>query len=194
MIQTLEVFKTQYGTVTYKHLLSSVLCNPALTDCHLGSCLLCSENSLNSCSYCSEDNNDECYFCQKVSNLRKTLLSEFDEQGMDELTYKSWVSVDHTTLITITKPTDVFVETLLHQLLKLKRHDFIAKEQASFLAQLKCDLKEGKAVIQGDFSENYIFIIQDGSIGTMIKLLFTHLLCTTMGSPRELILCQVFIL
>ncbi|KAL5468830.1 hypothetical protein EMCRGX_G029952 [Ephydatia muelleri] len=165
MIQTLEVFKAQYGTVTYKHLLSSVLCNPALPDCHLGSCLLCSENSLNSCSYCSEDNNDECYFCQKVSNLRKTLLSAFDEQGMDELTYKSWVSVDHTTLITITEPTDVFVESLLHRLLKLKRHDFIAKEQASFLAQLKCDLKEGEAVIQGDFSENYTFIIQDAVQG-----------------------------
>ena len=116
MIQTLEVFRIQYGNFTYIDLLSSVLCNPALPDCHLGSCLLCSENSLNSCSYCSEENNDECYFCQ-VSNLRKTLLSAFDEHGTNELTYKS---VDHSTLITITEPTDVFVETLQHWLLKLK--------------------------------------------------------------------------
>ena len=31
-------------------------------------------------------------------------------------------------------------------------------------------------------------------VGTMIKLLFIHLLCTTMGSPRDVILRQVFIL
>ena len=83
-----------------------------------------------------------------MSNLRKTLLlSAFDEHSTEELTYKSWVCVDHTTLITITKPTDVFVESSLHRLLKLKKHNFIAKEQTSFLAQQKCNQK-GEAVVQ----------------------------------------------
>eukprot|EP00731_Ephydatia_muelleri_P005409 Em0002g1585a len=43
----------------------------------------------------------------------------------------------------------------------LRKHDFIAKQQASFLADLKANLKEGEVIIMGDFSENYSFIIQD---------------------------------
>ena len=49
----------------------------------------------------------------------------FDEHGTDEITYNSWVAVDDTTLITITESTDVFVESLLDCLLKLKRQNCI---------------------------------------------------------------------
>lgn len=68
-------------------------------------------------------------------------------------------------LVTLTEPIDLFVNNLLDQLLKLKRHDFIAKEQASFLAQTKRNVKDGEVVVQGDFSENNSFIVQDAVQG-----------------------------
>ena len=73
--------------------------------------------------------------------------------------------MDRTTLETLTKSTEDFVNTLLEASANLRKHDFIAKQQASFLADLKANLKEGEVIIMGDFSENYSFIIQDAVQG-----------------------------
>ena len=66
---------------------------------------------------------------------------------------------------TITPSTDMFVDCLIENLLKLRKHDFIAKEQASFLVELQSQLKDGEVIVQGDFLENYSFIIQDAVQG-----------------------------
>ena len=100
---------------------------------------------------------------QKLSNLKKLLI--IDELGVDSVPYKAWVSVDHTTLITLTQTTDIFVDSLIQCLLKLRKHDFIAKEQASFLVEKKSSLPEGEVVVLGDFAENYSFVIQDADQG-----------------------------
>ena len=55
-----------------------------------------------------------------------------EDQCVDSVSYKAWVSVDHTTLVTVTQPTDIFVDSLVEYLLKLRKHDFIAKEQLLF--------------------------------------------------------------
>ena len=43
----------------------------------------------------------------------------------------------------------------------IKPHLFIAKEQNSFLDNLKTKLRKGEWIIQGDFAENYSFVTQD---------------------------------
>eukprot|EP00731_Ephydatia_muelleri_P014791 Em0008g511a len=54
--------------------------------------------------------------------------------------------------------------TIQQYLLKLRKHDFIAKEQAAFLVE-KSSLQEGEIVVLGDFAENYSFVIQDAVQG-----------------------------
>ena len=97
--------------------------------------------------------------------MKKALLDAFDEDGVDEISFKAWLSVDHITLETITQSTNMFADYLIENLLKLQKHDYIAKEQASFLVELKSQLKDGKVIVQGDFSENHSFIIQDAVQG-----------------------------
>eukprot|EP00731_Ephydatia_muelleri_P033645 Em0034g27a len=95
----------------------------------------------------------------------QSIVDIYYDMGTDEISYKAWVSVDRTTLETLTKSTEDFVNTLLEASANLRKHDFIAKQQASFLADLKANLKEGEVIVMGDFSENYSFIIQDAVQG-----------------------------
>lgn len=67
------------------------------------------------------------------------------------MSYKAWVSVDHTTLVTLAQTSDSSVDCLVQCLLKLRKHNFIAKEQASFLVEKKASLLEGEVVVMGDF-------------------------------------------
>eukprot|EP00731_Ephydatia_muelleri_P022793 Em0015g376a len=169
-ILTLEDLRDKFGSsdgeITYKHLLANLICNPAQPECHLGSCQLCriSEDPIH-CSYCVESANDKCHLCQKVEIMKKALLEALDAEGVDEVSFKAWVSVDHTTLETITQSTDEFADSLIEKLLKLRWHDFIAKEQASFLMDLKSHISNQEVIVQGDFAENYSFIVQDAAQG-----------------------------
>ena len=118
------------GDITYKHLLASLLCKSALPACYLGTCALCGniESIADICSHCDQD--EECPSCTKVTHLKKVLVAGLEEQCVDSVSYKAWVFVDHTTLVTITQMADIFVDTLVEYLLKLRKHDFIAKEQS----------------------------------------------------------------
>ena len=85
--------------------------------------------------------------------------------GIDDISYKAWVSVDRKTWETVTKTTEAFVNTLLEASANLRKHNFIAKQQALFLADLKANLKEGEVIVMGDFSENYSIQDADRSSG-----------------------------
>ena len=115
------------GDVSYKHLLASLLCNPALPVFYLGTCPLWSISDI--CSHCVQE--EKCPLCTKLTHLKKVLLTGFEEQCVDSESYKAWVTVDHTTLVTVTQTTNIFVNSLVQYLLKLRKHDFIAKEQAT---------------------------------------------------------------
>ena len=78
-----------------------------------------------------------------------------------EVQFKQWQSTDRTTLNTLTLPIDEFIETAASQLDKLTSHSFIAKTQAQYLKKRKESLKADNAIILGDFSENFFFVIQD---------------------------------
>ena len=84
---------------------------------------------------------------------------------IDNLTFKQWVTVDRSTLDTVSKPADEFVEFFCEKLQKLIPHSFIATQQASFFTESKSTLEPNELLVQADFSENYSFILQDSSQG-----------------------------
>ena len=122
---------------TYHHCLASTLCNSSLPTCYLG----------------------ECTSCPGVSKLRDDhdLTTLLDENLIDNVTFKQWVSVDRSTLETYTKPVDEFVDMFCEKLELLRPHSFIAAQQASYYS----DCKSGLA----PFAEYYSFVLQDAAQG-----------------------------
>ena len=84
---------------------------------------------------------------------------------IEEVTYKLWISTDHTSLVTISEAGDDFVEHLADKLVELTRHHYIAKAQSTYMKALKENIRPSEAVVQGDFSENFSFVIQDEAQG-----------------------------
>ena len=88
-----------------------------------------------------------------------------DDNLIDNIVYKQWISVDRCTLETVSKSADDFVETFCEKLENLLPHSFIAKQQSSFQSKLKLELKLGEFLVIGDFAENYSFVLQDAAQG-----------------------------
>ena len=130
---------------TYHHCLASTLCNSPLPTCYLG----------------------ECTSCPGVSKLRDDhdLTTLLDENLIDNITFKQWVSVDRSTLETYTKPVDEFVDMFCEKLELLRPHSFIAAQQASYYSNCKSGLAPREIVVTVDFAEYYSFVLQDAAQG-----------------------------
>ena len=89
---------------TYQHCISQAICNPPLPSCYLGKC--------NSCP------------------LEEVLRSVLDDNLIDYVMFKQWVSVDRSTLDTFSKPADEFIEFFCDKLKLLIPHSFITAQQA----------------------------------------------------------------
>ena len=77
---------------------------------------------------------------------------------VDHITFKQWVSVDRSTLETLT-------EILCDKLELLRPHCFTASEQARFFKECKSNLVPGEVLVTADFSENYSSALQDTAQG-----------------------------
>ena len=144
------------GKVSYQHLLAKLTCNPPLPHCFLGNC----KN------------------CGKTEILKTELAEIFEQLDVEEITFNSWISVDRTSLETLTKSTCDFINYLLESLLKLKRHDFIARQQSAYLKEAKEKLKPHEAIILGDFAETTLLLcrmLYKASIGIIAKPPFIRL-------------------
>lgn len=128
--------------VDYKDLLSLVACDVENYDCMLGNC---------------ED-------CDSVEILKGMLEEELSEVE-DEISYKLWTSTDRSNLIEVVQSPEEYIEDLLEKLINLKKHHYIAKEQASYLKEKKENLTESECIVLADFAENYSFVVQDESQG-----------------------------
>ena len=129
--------------LSYKHLIALTMCNPSQPSCNLGTC----------------------EFCPRTEKLMQAMEDIFMDLSIDEIQYCNWVSVDRTNLIQLVNDVPSFLDILNENLQKLRTHHFIAKEQARFLDEKKNGLKEGEVVVQGDFAENYTFVVQDAIQG-----------------------------
>lgn len=129
--------------MSYQHCLAQIICNPPLPDCYLGSC----------------------GYCPGIVKLTELLESTMNEHLIDSIVFKQWVSVDRSTLETISKPVDEFIDVLCDKVQLLLPHSFIASQQALFFNECKASLKQDEFLVTADFSENYSFVLQDAAQG-----------------------------
>ncbi len=128
---------------SYHCCLARIMCNPPHPKCYLG----------------------DCDVCPGDSKLKEYLLLLHEDNGVDELVYKQWVSTDRSTLETHCLAAEEFVDAFCEKLHLLCPHSFIASEQAHFYRECKENLKSGDLLVTVDFSENYAFILQDAAQG-----------------------------
>ena len=129
----------QYVITCYNDCLAKMICYPPQSQCYL----------------------DDCTNCPGTSTLKVLLQQIMEDNFVEEVTYKQWVSVDHSNLETITNNTDTFIDSLCEKLEKLKRHSFIVKQQSQYQNFLKDSLLVGEFLVICDFAENYSFVLQD---------------------------------
>ncbi len=67
----------------------------------------------------------------------------FEEAGTDDVEFMKWTSIDLVNMETIVQWSEEFVENFVEELLVLKRHAFIATQQARYLEKRKANLQDG---------------------------------------------------
>lgn len=140
MIENAKLNTVTNGNLqNYKQCLAKMLCNPSSVDCNMGKCV----------------------YCPGVTEIRNILEESFAENSVEKVQFRQWVSVDRCNLQILEKDSDEFIELFCKKLSSLIQHDFIAKQQRSFLNYTKENLKESEFVVICDFSENYSIVLQD---------------------------------
>ena len=129
--------------LSYRHCLAQIICNPPQPGCYLGTCAS----------------------CPGMSKFTDDLVTLMDDNMIDDIVFKQWVSVDRSTLETMSKPVDEFIDLFCDKLNLLLSHSFTAIQQTSFYTECKSALQQGELLITADFSENYAFILQDAAQG-----------------------------
>lgn len=127
---------------THKDCIAVIICNPPQPACYLGDC-------------------KECVEADRITVLKEKLRNLMDENMVDTIMHKQWVSVDRCTLEIVTKSSDDFLDSFSEKLQLLLRHSFIAKQQSIFQADLKLMLQHDQFLVILDFAENYSFVLQD---------------------------------
>lgn len=96
------------------------------------------------------------------------LIEQFRKEDMDDddiLSYKQWLHIDRTTIVSLELPVIEFNETVCKSLDILRKHHYIAKAQSAYVRSIKDSLQPGNVVILMDFAENYSFVVQDAVQG-----------------------------
>ena len=127
----------------YRHCLAAIQCNPPRVECFLG----------------------ECLECPGTGALQDKLETYMQDNMIDHLHYKQWTSADRSNLETVFQTVADFLASYEASLQRLLLHDFIAKQQATYLQNMnmKASMEPGVVLAIADFSENYSFIVQDAS-------------------------------
>lgn len=112
----------------------------------------------------------DCYFriCKRcVANqiIEDELTLLFEANAKEDIIFQQRLTTDRCNLETIIKPVDEFVSYFVDKMDKLVTHDFICKEQSSFLNNKKDSFKQNEIIVLCDFAENYSFIIQNAAQG-----------------------------
>ena len=71
----------------------------------------------------------------------KVQRGAYNENDMDQIIYKQWISTNRSTLETFCVSTDEFVDIFCEKLVLLRPYSFIASEQAAFYVRCKESLQ-----------------------------------------------------
>jgi hypothetical protein len=99
--------------------------------------------------------------CTGTENLIKRIEQRFENDNIDNITYKEWKTTDRSTPETTVQSCTHFLKSFAEKLNILFLYSFIAWHQSYFYTELKLKFKTGEIAIIWDFSENYSFSIQD---------------------------------
>lgn len=132
---------TELTLKNYHDCIQAIVCTDAHDRCYLGDCL----------------------DCPNMSIFRKHLLECFVKNDIFEIDYQSWFQTDRCTIASKTVNVHEFMDILGEKLMKLKTHDFFAKQQSLFVSNVKSNLQEGEFLVCCDFAENYAFVIQNST-------------------------------
>lgn len=102
-----------------------------------------------------------CKNCPSSDNLVICFQDLFDANDIDEVEYKTWIATDRCTILNAISSADEFIDSLIVQLENLLKHDYIAKTQSRYFANLKKELKNDEVIVTLDFAENFAFVVQD---------------------------------
>ena len=126
---------------------------------------------------CDDHNKDcmlqRCSLCPGFDNVKTKTLNKFEDLN-EEISYKQWVSVDRTELISQSLSISDYINLTITKLESLVHHHYIAHSQSSYLKLRKETMEENSALILMDFAENYVFHVQDEAQGYH----WTHHSCT----------------
>ena len=128
-------------TLSYKQCLATMICNPPLPRCYL----------------------KDCNYCPGIEKLKEKIIKALDDEMIDNIVYKQWLSVDRSTLETLSSSPEEFVDSLCEKLEVLLTHSFIATQQSMFYKECRASLKQGEMLVTADFAENYAFVLQDAA-------------------------------
>lgn len=120
---------------SYHSCLAKIMCNPPSQECWM----------------------NECKQCPGVEPLHDALVNQFEDNLVDEVTYKQWITVDRCTMESITKNVEDFVDEFLEMLVKLKTHSFTANMQKECFSEKKENLALGELVINCDCGKLFIY-------------------------------------
>ena len=134
--------------LSYHDLIEFAVCDAENQDCMLGKCSKCPGEG-------------------GVLSFLEAIEDEFHtEMNMgDVISYKQWVSTDRCSLADQIDQREVFMTKLSQCIVKLTRHHIVSKSQSRSFSDMKKNVREREAVVVGDFSENYSFVIQDAIQG-----------------------------
>lgn len=102
-----------------------------------------------------------CKKCPDSHEIKQFFEKLCADANLEQVIFKKWVSTDRCTMITVISEIDEFIDNLIHQLKSLLIHDYTAKAQSTYYANLKQNLKKGEYIVTLDFAENYAFIVQE---------------------------------
>lgn len=92
--------------------------------------MICSEPSIN-CYF------KECNICPGFSEIATEIKEALNKKNIININYQQWTNTDRTTIESVTKETETFVQEMSKEAYVLLVHNFIAKEQSQFLKTLK---------------------------------------------------------
>ena len=124
-----------------------------------------------------------------ISKLKDYLNEVMDDNYIDSIQYKQWVSVDRSTLETITKSVDDFEDSFCDQIRLLIPHSFVAKQQSLFQTDAVSSLLPGQFLVIGGFPENYAFVLQEVPLEQLISN--NTPICCILPRVRKVGTCQL---
>ncbi len=102
-----------------------------------------------------------CKDCPGREGLIEHMNNCEELSALEDVSYLQWVSTDRAKLVNIIESKADFIDNFSSQLVKLTRHSLTAKAQNMYMKELKANMKPLDIILQGDFAENFSYVVQD---------------------------------